>query len=65
MRTDFWHQAQHERFSERAYTLWEREGYPEGKAHENQFLRAQGLTAAKLGTGPDIERDAEWCGCNV
>ena len=28
---DFWHQAQHERFCDRA---WEREGRPEGKADE-------------------------------
>ena len=32
---DFWHQAQHQRFSERAYALWEREGCPEGKADEH------------------------------
>ena len=34
---DFWHQAQHERFCERAYALWEREGYPEGAADEHWF----------------------------
>jgi Protein of unknown function (DUF2934) len=34
---DFWHQAQHERFCERAYALWEREGCPEGKADEHWF----------------------------
>ena len=34
---DFWHQAQHERFSERAYALWEQEGCPEGKAEEHWF----------------------------
>ena len=33
----FWHQAQHERFCERAYALWEREGCPEGKADEHWF----------------------------
>ena len=32
---DFWHQAQHQRFCERAYALWEREGCPEGKADEH------------------------------
>ena len=36
-RRDFWHQAQHERFCERAYALWEREGCPEGKADEHWF----------------------------
>jgi Protein of unknown function (DUF2934) len=34
---DFWLQAQHERFAERAYALWEREGRPEGKADEHWF----------------------------
>jgi hypothetical protein len=34
---NFWHQAQHERFRERAYARWEREGRPEGKADEHWF----------------------------
>jgi hypothetical protein len=34
---DFWHQAQNQRFSERAYALWEWEGCPEGKADEHWF----------------------------
>ena len=34
---DYWHQAQHQRFGERAYALWEREGRPEGKADERWF----------------------------
>src|SRR5580698_2539839 len=34
---DFWHQAQRERFSERAYALWEREGCQEGKSDEHWF----------------------------
>src|SRR3984885_4254605 len=34
---DFWHQAKHERFCERAYALWEREGCPEDKADEHWF----------------------------
>jgi hypothetical protein len=32
---DFWHQAQHQRFCERAYAMWERAGCPEGKADEH------------------------------
>jgi hypothetical protein len=32
---EFWHQAQHQRWRERAYALWEREGSPEGKAEEH------------------------------
>src|SRR3984957_12455268 len=31
---DFWHQAQHQRFCERAYALGGREGCPEGKGEE-------------------------------
>ena len=34
---DFWHRAQHQRFSERVYAMWEREGRPEGRADEHWF----------------------------
>jgi hypothetical protein len=32
-----WQQAQHQRFCERAYALWEREGRPDGKADGHWF----------------------------
>jgi hypothetical protein len=32
-----WHQAQHQRFNEHAYALWEREGRPEGNADDHWF----------------------------
>ena len=34
---DFWHLAQHERFCERAYALWERKAVRKGKADEHWF----------------------------
>ena len=37
IRRKFWHQAQHQRFCERAYALWERKGCSEGKADEHWF----------------------------
>jgi hypothetical protein len=32
---EFLHRAQHQRWCERAYALWEREGCPQGKADEH------------------------------
>ena len=32
---EFWYRAQNQRWRERAYALWEREGCPEGKADEH------------------------------